>query len=303
MPRLSVNESTTYHWSLLEDVIGYQAAGIPGIGVWRRKLADFGEERGIELLRDSGLTVTSFSSAGGFTGSDGQTFREAVDDALEALRLAIEMQAGCLVVVSGAKATHTFNHARSLLLDALHELGEAARPHGVQIALQFLHRLPVKRWSLLDSLDLAIETLTLCKHPHVGMVFDLFYLWRERDLCRRIPEIVPWIKLATLTDAHPPALCDDDRCLPGHGNLPVAEIISALERGGYRGTYDVQLTSERCREANYETLLSDCRHSLCRIAPEVFPLADNTPPRRHESGREGGDPVVAPATAPVAPPE
>src|SRR5271167_1707219 len=106
MPRISINEMTTYHWSLLEDVIGYQAAGIRSIGVWRRKLCDFGEERGIELLRESGLNVSSFSSAGGFTGSDGQTFREAVDDALDAVRLAADIRAGCLVVVTGGRAGH-----------------------------------------------------------------------------------------------------------------------------------------------------------------------------------------------------
>ena len=104
MPRISINEMTTYHWSLLEDVAGYRAAGVASIGVWRRKLSDFGEERGVELLRDSDLSVSSFWSAGGFTGSDGQTFREAVDDALDALHLAAEVRAGCLVVASGARA-------------------------------------------------------------------------------------------------------------------------------------------------------------------------------------------------------
>ena len=59
MPRISINEMTTYHWSLLEDVISYQAAGIRGIGVWRRKLCDFGEERGIELLREKSFAAES----------------------------------------------------------------------------------------------------------------------------------------------------------------------------------------------------------------------------------------------------
>jgi sugar phosphate isomerase/epimerase len=283
MSRISVNESTTYHWSLLEDVAGYQAACITGIGVWRRKLADFGEERGIELLRDSELTVSSFSSAGGFTGSEGQSFREAVDDALDALRAAVEMRAGCLVVVSGAQAGHTFNHARNLVRDALRELGDAAAPYGVQIALQFMHGQPVQRWSFLNSLDAATQMLAQCDHPHVGMVFDLFHIWREPALCQRIPSVVPWIKLAALTDARLPALSDDDRCLPGQGALPLAEIISAMENGGYRGAYDLQLTSNRCRAVDYETLLADCRSSLAKIAPTLFADTELTASRRPEA--------------------
>ncbi len=188
MPRISINEMTTYHWSLLEDVSGYQAAGVKSLGVWRRKLCDFGEERGVELLRESGLAVSSFLSAGGFTGSDGQTFREAVDDALDAVHLAAEMQAGCLVVVTGGRAGHTVNHARRILRDALWEIGDAAGRAGLNIALQSIHRRPIERWSFLTTLDATLDMLAWCDHPRVGMVFDFFHTWREPELCRRIRE-------------------------------------------------------------------------------------------------------------------
>lgn len=281
MPRVSINEMTTYHWSLLEDVAGYRAAGVLDIGVWRRKLSDFGEERGVELLRDSELSVSSFWSAGGFTGSDGQTFREAVDDALDALRLASQIRAGCLVVVSGARAGHTFNHARRLICDALRELGDAAARYGMAIALQPMHRRPVERWSMLNSLDAALDALNYCHHPHVGLVFDAFHLWHEPELCRRIPEVVPQIKLASISDAHsavPRSLAhgEEDRCIPGQGVLPLAEIIAALELGGYRGAYDVQLTGERCWRSDYGALLAECRTALVNIAPEVFAGRERT---------------------------
>ena len=80
------------------------AAGIRGIGVWRQKLADYGEEKGVELLAESGLEVSNLLWAGGFTGSDGRTLRESVNDALEAIRLAADLRAGCLVVYSGGRA-------------------------------------------------------------------------------------------------------------------------------------------------------------------------------------------------------
>ncbi len=272
MPRISMNEATTYRWSLLEDVSGYQAAGVRSIGVWRRKLCDFGEERGIELLRESDLTVSSLSSAGGFTGSDGQTFREAVDDALDALRQAAEMRAGCLVVVTGAQAGHIYSHASRLLCDALRELGDAAGRLGLHIALQPMHRQPVDRWSFLTSLDKTLELLTMCDHSRVGMVFDFFHLWHEPALLARIPQIVPWIKIAALCDARAPAACDDDRCLPGQGDLPVAEIVAALETNGYRGAYDVQILSDHCWRSDYAALLADCRQALANVCPRTFPL-------------------------------
>ena len=88
MAGLSVNEITTYRWTFDQDVARYRAAGIEAIGVWRQKLADYGEERGIELLRESGLNVSNLLWAGGFTGSDGHSYEESIEDAREAIRLA-----------------------------------------------------------------------------------------------------------------------------------------------------------------------------------------------------------------------
>ncbi len=98
-----MNEMTTYRWSFEEDVQRYAAAGIQAIGVWRRKLSDFGEARGIELLKQSGLAVSNLLWAGGFTGSEGHTFRESIDDAIEAIRVAGAMQAKCVIIYSGAE--------------------------------------------------------------------------------------------------------------------------------------------------------------------------------------------------------
>ena len=96
-----MNETTTFRWSFEEDVAHYAAAGIPAIGVWRQKLSDCGHDRGIELLRDSGLKVSHLLWAGGFTGSDGRSYRESVEDAAEAIRTAAALSTHCLVVYSG----------------------------------------------------------------------------------------------------------------------------------------------------------------------------------------------------------
>ena len=49
MPRLSINEITTFRWTFEEDLAAYQAAGIQAMGVWRQKLSDCGEEKAIDL--------------------------------------------------------------------------------------------------------------------------------------------------------------------------------------------------------------------------------------------------------------
>ena len=81
MLKLAMNEMTTYRWSFEEDIHYYAKAGFDAVGVWRQKLSDYGEEKGIELIAESGLHVSSLHWAGGFTGSDGRAHQDAVDDA------------------------------------------------------------------------------------------------------------------------------------------------------------------------------------------------------------------------------
>jgi sugar phosphate isomerase/epimerase len=291
-----MHQATTYHWSLLEDVTGYERAGIRGIAVWRHKFLDFGEERGLELLRDSNLAVSSLSCAGGFTGTDGQSFEDSVTDALDALQWAIELRAGCLVVVPGSRGNHTLNHARRLLRDALRELGDVAGPHGVQIALLPQHGHPAARHSFLESLDSAAEFVDWCNHSHVGMVFDMFHACEERDLLKRIPKLVPRIRLVALTDARNAGLSDDERCLPGEGSMNLTGMVNVLEAGGYRGAYDVQLFSRSCRETDYDQLLANCQAALREIAPALFVTKDLPTSRRQEDTRV--EPLPRPAAAP-----
>ena len=131
MLRLSMNELTTLRWTFEQDVVEYADAGYSGIGVWRQKLSDIGEDLGINLLREHGLRVSNLLWAGGFTGSDGRSYRESVQDAIEAIRTASRLNAECLVLYSGARAGHTRRHARRLVKNALVDLLPYAEEFGV----------------------------------------------------------------------------------------------------------------------------------------------------------------------------
>jgi hypothetical protein len=292
MPRVSINEMTTYHWSFDEDVTNFRAAGIPGIGVWRRKLAEFGEERGIDMLRESGLTVTSLSCAGGFTGSDGHTFREAVDDGLEAVRLAAEMRAECLVVVTGARSGHTSNHARRLVSEALSELGDLGRDLDVHVAIQPMHRQPVERCSFLTSLDATLALLERCDHSHVGMVFDLHHHCRQEGITDRLGQLARFVKLVTLSE---PAV--------GSGPTPhgqnLRSLVETLTRGGFRGWCDLQVLCENSWKSDYHELIARWRQDLQFACPELLPENAGGSAGGRPVSETGDPPTSSASTAPV----
>jgi sugar phosphate isomerase/epimerase len=262
---LSMNEMTTYRWSFEEDVRHYMAAGYQALGVWRQKLADFGEEKGIELLRDNRMAVSSLLWAGGFTGSDGRTHRESVEDAREAVRRAGTMQAVCLVVYTGARGGHTHNHARRLIKSALTELEPAAAEAGVTLALEPMHAGCASEWTFLTSASDTLDLLEEVGSEHVKLVLDTYHLCQDSGGLDALPRLVPRTALVQLGDAKKPPLNEQNRCRLGEGTIPLSDIVAGLMQEGYDGYYEVELLGEDVEADDYEMLLNHSRQTCAEL--------------------------------------
>jgi len=262
MAQLSINETTTFRWSFEEDVTHYADAGIPAIGVWRRKLSDCGEAKGIELLGQRGLAVSHLFWAGGFTGSDGRTFVASVEDAKEALQTAHQLQAGSLVVYSGARGGHTFNHARRLIKEALKELAPLAAEKGVHLAVEPMHPGCATQFTFLTTVDEVLEIIEAVGSPQVKMVFDTYHLGHDRGILERIPRIAPHVALVQLGDARQPPTAEQNRCRLGDGVIPLKEIVAAFRTAGYDGFFDVELLGEEIETLDYGLLLEHAKEAV-----------------------------------------
>ncbi len=265
MARLSMNEMTTYRWSFEEDVAHYAAAGFSAMGVWRQKLSDYGEEKGIELLEESGMAVSSLLWAGGFTGSDGRTFRESLDDGVEAVRLAAQMRAGCLVVYTGARAGHTHNHARRLVRDALRELCAPAAELRVTLAIEPMNPGCAAEWTFLTDLDDTLGMLDAVSHPCLRLVFDTYHFGHLENVVEMAEKLAPQTALVHLGDCRVPPEREQNRARLGDGHIPLRDIAAALARGGYDGDYEVELMGEEIENSCYQELLEQSKGAFARI--------------------------------------
>lgn len=268
MARLSMNEMTTFRWSFDEDVRQYVAAGYEAIGVWRRKLTDFGEEKGIELLADSRLTVSSLLWAGGFTGSDGRSYRDSVDDAREAVRLAAAMNAACLVMYTGGRGGHTHNHARRLIKSAVKELEPVADEAGVTLALEPMHAGCAADWTFLNSAADTVDLLEELGSEHVQIVLDTYHLFQDGDFPDDLPRLISRTALVQLGDARQSPAGEQNRCRLGEGNIPLRNIVGTLHQQGYRGAYEIELLGEDVEADDYQTLLSHSKQVFDRLFAE-----------------------------------
>lgn len=259
MALLSMNELTTYRWTFEQDVLNYVEAGFRAIGVWREKLCDFGEEKGLELLQESGLAVSNLLWAGGFTGSDGRSYRDSIADALEAVELAGLLRCSCLVVYSGGRSGHTHNHARRLLCGALAELAPAAAEHGVTLAIEPMHPRCSAEWTFLNTLDDALELASRSDRECVKLAFDTYHFGGDPSIVDRLEQLARDVAIVHLGDGKTEPSGEQNRCAPGRGRIPLPTIVAALARGGYAGYYDVEIIGEEIEGADYVGLLKECK--------------------------------------------
>lgn len=263
--RLSMNEVTTYRWSFEEDLHNYLDAGYQTIGVWRQKLADFGEEAGVDLLAESGLRVSSLLWAGGFTGSDGESLEDSIDDALHAIRLAGAMNAGCLIVYTGGRNNHTFRHAERLLNIALEKMLELAEAAEVTLAIEPMHPACAADWTFLTDLESAIALVERYRSPNLKLVFDAYHFGHDRSLLANLQEIVPHIALVQLGDRLVAHNIDQERCLLGQGKVPLSELMQNLCEAGYEGDFDVELAGQDIEFSDYDKILAGTQKTFQQL--------------------------------------
>jgi sugar phosphate isomerase/epimerase len=262
---LSVSETTTFRWSFEEDAANYRAAGIAAMGVWRQKLSDCGVDTAAALLQKNRLKVSHLSWAGGFTGSDGRSYRESLEDAREALQSAAALGTDTLLVYSGPRAYHTRTHAGRLFKDALKKLAPQAAELGVCLAIEPMHPGCAADWTFLNSLDDVLSLINSLDSRHIRIVLDTYQLGFFPGLEKRIGEIVTHVALVQLGDGRGPPRREQNRCRLGEGVVPLREIVAALRSAGYAGYYDVELLGEELETMDYPARLEHAKKAFAEL--------------------------------------
>jgi sugar phosphate isomerase/epimerase len=261
---LAISQITTYRQSFVEDVVGCRIAGCDRIGIWRRKLEDFGMERSLEVLRDHSLTVSSLSWGGGFTGANHFSFDEALDDTRTAIYQAASLRAHALTIVSGGRAGHIDSHARRLLMDGLAATVEIAAEHGITLALQPMAREYAREWTFLESLEEALGIVRSFDHPFLGLAVGTCHVWQQPGAEELLESAAPWVATVQLSDwTHERG--DDRRRLPGEGQIPLSLYVTALQRGGYEGDFEIDVWSAELWKDSADTWLNGCCEACRRM--------------------------------------
>lgn len=254
--RWSVHQSTMCRWSFAESLNVLHAAGVPAIGVWRRKVDEVGEAAAQEMLIDSGLAVSCVGWTGLFTGQNGLSLDEAKADAASAIELAAAVAAPTVCVVTGGRGLHIRTHARRIVRETLRELGDYAAVMGVQLAVHALCGDDAYDRCMLRSIPEAVDFVASVDHRAVRMVLDVAHFHRiDGRVLRAIEQSAEMVGLVRICDRPAESRRLHEDCVLGAGVVPLQELIGAVLDQGYDGYFDVALWGSQVWRGGHAALV------------------------------------------------
>ena len=251
---ISLSEISTMKWPFDRDVDFFARQGVSAMGVVKSKLEAYGIERGVKLLRDSGLTASCLQTSDRFSIHEPAQWPGRLEALYRSLELAANLEAKSLVLLTGPYGDVSYEQAADRFLDQARQVvPEAARldvplalePHlSVAIDASFVHRLE-------DTLDLADEV----DSPWFGVNFEITHCFMERRLYQNIRSRVARIVHVQAGDYRMGTRSAGDRAPLGDGCIPLAKIFAALQAAGYQGYYEIETHGPQVEALGYEEAL------------------------------------------------
>lgn len=262
MKKIAISQLTTLRWSLEQDIDAAVQRGIGGIGLWRPKVDDLGVEETSEHLLANGLRASSLSWAGGFTGSDGRRFADAVDDAIDAIEQACMVGAETLVVLVGGRNNHIRRHLHKTICQALVEVNAVAVAHDISLAIEPFHPGCGEEWSFLHDMRTTLDLVAAVGSDNIGLVLDTYHLGMDEEVLEWLPEVIEHLQLVQLGDSRHSPLGEMNRCLLGDGRVPIPAILETLQAVGYDRWIEIEVLGQDVEPLDYDTVLD---HSLAYL--------------------------------------
>jgi D-psicose/D-tagatose/L-ribulose 3-epimerase len=218
------------HFGLLQPI---KDAGFDGVEIARFAFADF---PAAEIRRQTGSLGLEIILCSALTGNasiltDDAAVRERTLSFLkDGVRVAAELEATLFVgpFLSAVGLNHGRRRTRDewqRAIEGLQSLGDTLTSHGVTLAVEPLNRFET------FALNTAEDAFALCDavgHPNIGILYDTFHGHiEEKDTGDAIRQTGRHLK-----HVH---TCENDRGIPGTGQVRWDKVFPALNDVGYDG--------------------------------------------------------------------
>ncbi|MEV6791514.1 sugar phosphate isomerase/epimerase family protein [Streptomyces sp. NPDC051320] len=241
---------TVKQLSLPELTAACQELGVPGVGLWREPVQQYGVTSAAKLVRDAGLTVTTLCRGGFLTAIDPAGRAAALADNRAAVDEAATLGTDTLVLVSGGlpAGSKDLHGARERIADALAELGPYAADHGVRLAIEPLHPMFAADRCVVSTLTQALDLAERFPAAQVGVAVDTYHIWWDDRAPAEVVRAgeagrICTFQLADWTTPLPAGVLNG-RGQIGDGAVDMREWRERVDAAGYRGPIEVELFNE-----------------------------------------------------------
>jgi len=261
--RLSFNQATAERAALSDVIESCARHGVPGISIWRHKLAEAGVERAAKQVRDAGLWVSSVCRGGMFPALTASERAERIDDNRRAIDDAATLGAEVLVLVCGAAPDRDISAARAMVADGIAAIAPYAAERGVRLGIEPLHPAFAAERSCITTMREARLISEQFAAANVGVVVDVYHVWWDPERAEEIARLGDRVAGYHVNDWLVPVKnVLMNRGMMGDGVIELRRIRGEIERAGYRGPIEVEIFNEEI----WQTPLDE----LVRLTKERF---------------------------------
>lgn len=245
--RLSLNQYTTFNWTVQEAVEGCARAGLQWIGLWRDKVTAQGLKESARLLEETGLRCSSLCRGGMFPVATQAERQARLEDNKRAVDECVALGTDTLVLVCGGiHAENDLDGARQMVFDGVASLVPYAQERGIKLGIEPLHPVYCADRNVIVTLgqanDFALQLNEQFSDTPVGVIIDVFHVWWD-------PSVYDEIKRASghIFGFH---VCDwitplpdvlQGRGMMGDGWIELRRLRSAVEQAGYTGPIECEI--------------------------------------------------------------
>ncbi|MGD9793595.1 MAG: sugar phosphate isomerase/epimerase family protein [Acidimicrobiia bacterium] len=237
-PRVSVNSSFIGDMTLDDDCDWARSIGARWIGVSPVKLDKIGWQRGIEIIRQSQLRVSTVVSNVMFRLDDPSSWPEQHEIGLRTIDAAVSMRARCIYGVTGPLGRLTFEEGAEAYRRAMGPLLDHCRTVGMRWALETLNPVYIS-FNLAGGLADAMDVADLAG---VDLCLDVSGFFAESRLAEKLEAVGPRAALVQVSDT---VYGEIGRCVPGDGDIPLERLLGWILDAGYDGPFDIELNGRR----------------------------------------------------------
>lgn len=253
-PRFSVCQLALPDTTFEQDVALCRELGI-GLSVEADKLGDpADDDRLIALMRDNGVEAAvcvaqpmTILPTPLVPGPDSP--RERLDLICDTIRRLARFEPHTVFVITGPQGDYDPAEARRIVVEGLREAQAVAEEAGVPLSIEPMREENRDTWNLLCSMEETVEMIEEVG-GRLDIVYDFWHMWSTPDVLPMTERYGSLISGVHVCDHRQPTRSPMDRVLPGDGTIDIPAFVRALEAGGFRGWWDLEIFSDDGRAGN-----------------------------------------------------